>query len=85
MSAFPTLGGRDPNSAAWKTAQSHWDNVQVVRACLQLAGAFDAPRGGNWDVSDAGAVEWFQGTKNLTRDGIVGDATWSRLLHVSSV
>jgi hypothetical protein len=82
VSDFPTIGGRDPNSAPWKTAQTHPDNVQVARALLQLAGAFAAPRAGGWDDKDAGATEWFQRSMGLTVDAIIGDATWAKLCHV---
>lgn len=82
LSAFPTIGGRDTTSTAWKTAQTHYDNVQVARALLQLHGAFDQPRAGGWDVNDAGATEWFQNLKGLTVDATIGQATWAALNNV---
>lgn len=85
MSNFPTIGGTDPNSVPWQTAQTHWNNVQVARALLQLAGAFDTPQGGNWNQDDAGATKWFQAQKGLTQDGIIGDQTWAKLCRVSAV
>lgn len=82
VSDFPTIGGRDPSSVAFKTALTHQDNVQVARALLQLARAMDKPQSGAWNQYDAGAVEWFQQQKGLAQDGVIGDATWAALAHV---
>lgn len=84
MSAFPTIGGT-AGTTPWQTAQTHWNNVQVCRALLELAGAEDAPQGGNWNQYDTGAVKWFQDNNGLTSDGVVGDATWAKLCRVSAV
>jgi len=82
-SGFPTFGGNQPGSTNWNYAQQHWNQVQSVRALLLLAGAWDQPRGANWDLTDYNALVWYQQQEGIAADGVVGTVTYNHLLSLA--
>ena len=54
--------------------------VQEVQALLTLLGYFKSPVDGNYQDTTETAVRAFQQDVGLTSDGIVGPATWDKLL-----
>lgn len=54
--------------------------VQELQALLQLLGFYSGPVDGTFLESTAAAVATFQQAAGLVADGIVGPATWNRLL-----
>jgi len=59
-------------------------DVSEVQALLRLLGYYTGAVDGVYSESTAAAVANFQKTAGLTADGIVGPATWRRLLPSSS-
>lgn len=58
--------------------------VEEVQAMLSLLGYHSHAVDGRFDVETEAAVQAFQGDVGLTADGIVGPATWERLLPTPS-
>lgn len=59
---------------------SQGESVAELQALLQLLGFYPGPVTGTYGELTQVAVEAFQAAAGLTSDGIVGPATWSRLL-----
>lgn len=59
---------------------SQGEPVSELQAMLQLLGFYAGPVTGQFQESTQIAVQQFQGATGLTADGIVGAATWSKLL-----
>lgn len=60
--------------------ESQGEAVTELQALLQLLGFYTGPITGRYGVLTQEAVQAFQTSAGLTPDGIVGPATWSRLL-----
>lgn len=58
--------------------------VEEVQALLTLLGYFENPIDGNYQDSTETAVRAFQQDVGLNNDGIVGPATWDKLLPTPS-
>lgn len=58
--------------------------VSEVQAILTLLGYFDSPVSGRYEATTQAAVEAFQRDIGLDSDGIVGPATWEKLLPAPS-
>lgn len=63
---------------------SQGSDVSEVQALLRLLGYYTGTVDGVYSESTAAAVSNFQKSAGLTADGIVGPATWQRLLPSSS-
>jgi N-acetylmuramoyl-L-alanine amidase len=59
---------------------SSGNTVSELQAMLTLLGYFEAPVDGRYELMTEAAVKAFQVDVGLTDDGIVGPATWAKLL-----
>lgn len=59
---------------------SSGNTVTELQGMLTLLGYFEAPIDGRYELTTEAAVKAFQVDAGLTDDGIVGPATWAKLL-----
>ena len=59
---------------------SSGNTVSELQGMLALLGYFEAPIDGRYELTTEAAVQAFQVDAGLTDDGIVGPATWAKLL-----
>ncbi|NER84199.1 MAG: peptidoglycan-binding protein, partial [Leptolyngbya sp. SIO1D8] len=85
----PTIAAPNPEIAQTSVRPtlrlgSTGNSVTELQALLVLLGYYNSPVNGTYEDNTATAVRTFQSDVGLTSDGIVGPATWEKLLPTPS-